>query len=286
MILSKEELEITKSLSVSFNKSAGLNFEGGITNSRAGGNNDFADYRHFMPGDDIRNIDWHHYTDKRMLVLKERERIESPVFSIYIDLSDSVVCGGEKKILAVKKTAAVLIYLLLQYNMKIKLVNADIPSKVSTLPVQYAEYLFYVVENMIPGGDKGAGKIKESLSTVMPGERLIIISDLVCPQGPEYLLSALAGKSQQTVIFNIFTGIETQPDLSGSYILDDAENDSQLSVFVDNDIISEYKKIYRKYFEIIRHCAARNNWPYYDINADLDMIDNLKQITTNGMLYI
>ena len=286
MILNKEELNIAKGLSIAFCRAAGFLSDIGTPFFRKNGNYDFADYRHFMPGDDIRNIDWHHYADKRMLVLKEHEGIESPDYCIYIDLSDSVVCGGVNKVRIVKKMAAVLVYLLLKYNLKVKILNSDNYVKSSSLTVQHAEYLFNKIEKLEPGGDTGAGKIYDSLSMLNPGERLVFISDLVCPDGPEYLLKAIASRCPQAAIFNVFMASESKPELNGSYTLADAESGKKLPVFIDDGIRSEYIKIYRHYYETIRHGSAKKNWPYYDINADMSIVDNLHQVTNNGMLLL
>src|SRR6186713_1232032 len=74
---------------------------------------EFADYRNYVAGDDLRYLDWNLFgrLDKLFLKLYEEER-ELPV-SIFLDASESMNFGAPRKIDFAKQVAAAIGYVAL-----------------------------------------------------------------------------------------------------------------------------------------------------------------------------
>ena len=92
------------------NNVAGM-FGGNRRSKNLGSSCEFADYRDYMPGDDVTKIDWNAYArfDKlyQKLYFDERQMHTK----IYIDVSRSMVHGNDEKAVAAIKIAAAFAYL-------------------------------------------------------------------------------------------------------------------------------------------------------------------------------
>ena len=93
-------------------KTAMTGFFGGSRKARSYGNTvEFADFREYFPGDDIRRIDWNVYArfEKYFIKLFTDERQMHN--QIMIDCSESMACGEPEKAMAALKIAAAFGYL-------------------------------------------------------------------------------------------------------------------------------------------------------------------------------
>ena len=107
-----EELlaQIESLQSILKNNVAGM-FGGNRQSKSFGSSCEFADYRDYLPGDDINKIDWNAYArfDKLYEKLYYDERQMHT--RIYIDASRSMIHGSEEKAEAALRLAAALAYL-------------------------------------------------------------------------------------------------------------------------------------------------------------------------------
>ena len=286
MVLTNKEVNILSSISIKFINSAGLYYGVGLNNNKTGGDHDFSDYRQYIPGDDIRHIDWHHYAAKNILVVKEHEKPEVPGYLIYPDLSDSVICSGKNKVEMIKKTTAAICLLLLEHNINIEILCSGFRPILIKSGRYDIEYVLDVISQIEPGGRYGAGAMDSSSISQYGDRRLVFISDMLCEDGPEYLIRNLQQKISTCVLMNVFTNAELSPDIEGTHVLHDAENNSDMPTNITESALNEYREVYSQYFETLRREAAKRNWPFYSINSDLDFIDIIKQTFTDGVIYL
>src|SRR5207253_10761530 len=80
----------------------------------AGASMEFADYRHYAPGDDFRRIDWKAYARLERLFLRIFEAEENLTVTVLIDCSDSMYQGTPSKANLAIKLAAALAYVALK----------------------------------------------------------------------------------------------------------------------------------------------------------------------------
>ena len=75
------------------NKSS-LNRTGNRKSMQKGSSTEFSDFREYMPGDDIRRIDWNAYGRLDRLFVKEYMEEKESIVSILIDTSASMDYGA------------------------------------------------------------------------------------------------------------------------------------------------------------------------------------------------
>ena len=244
------------------NNVAGM-FGGNRRSKNLGSSCEFADYRDYMPGDDVSKIDWNAYArfDKlyQKLYFDERQMHTR----IYIDTSRSMIHGSEEKALAAIKLAAAFAYL-----------SVSEMDKVSIYAIRGAE-LVEIVSGMV-GKDAYLGcvgrlnelefdldsKIGEAIapSTVGRGDGYsIIISDFLTDDNFESAIDRFAEQRRDILCVQVLARDELNPQIRGKMHLFDSENSSKFfRKRIDADVIRAYKDALAYATDRIRlYCESR-----------------------------
>jgi uncharacterized protein (DUF58 family) len=78
---------------------------GDKTASRRGSSTEFEDHRHYVPGDDLRRIDWFAFARTGTPVLKQYRSDEDACILVLLDHSASMAIGNPDKLSAGKRLA-------------------------------------------------------------------------------------------------------------------------------------------------------------------------------------
>lgn len=248
---------------------------------------EFDDYRVYVPGDDLRRLDWKVYARLDRLFLKLFLEEEDMALSIVLDASASMDAGSgsANKLLFAQRLAMSLGY--------IGLVNLDRVS-VSVFGGARLERSgemrgrrgvqrlgAFLLENVAPGaGAPGPGaSFNDALRTLgrmRTGKGVtIVLSDFLVREGYEPGLRALAGGDHDTYCIQVLSPGEidpsTEPDealggakergagLAGDLRLTDIESGSATEVTVSAELIRAYKARLEKYVaDLAAFCAARD----------------------------
>ncbi|MDE6364093.1 MAG: DUF58 domain-containing protein, partial [Lachnospiraceae bacterium] len=88
-----------------------MNMTGNRKSMQKGFSTEFSDFREYMPGDDLRRIDWNAYGRLDRLYVKEYMEEKETVVSILIDTSASMMYGAKRKSALACMLAAALAYM-------------------------------------------------------------------------------------------------------------------------------------------------------------------------------
>ncbi len=245
------------------NNIAGM-FGGNRQTKNFGSSCEFADYRDYVPGDDVSKIDWNAYArfDKlyQKLYLDERQMHTK----IYIDASRSMNHGADdEKATQAIKLAAAFAYL--------SICEMD---RVSIYTISGGE-LIEVVSGMV-GKDSylncinklneieftSDAKISDAIlpSSVGHGDGFsILISDFLTDDDYEQAIDRLAQAKRDVVCVQILSREEINPQIRGKMHLFDVETPSKFfRKKIDADIIRAYKDALRYVIDRIRgYCESR-----------------------------
>ena len=216
--------------------------------SRRGSSVEFADYRDYTPGDDLRRLDWNIYARLDRPFIKLLEEEEDLAVHILVDGSQSMGWGEgeENKFDYALRLAAGL--------GAVALAAGDVLS-VSLLQrgKVFAEYgpsrgqasltrLFGFL-----GGLKASGETDLNLSmreySITPRRTglLIVISDLLTSEGHEAGLRHLLGRGHEAVLIHVLSPDELDPPLAGDLQLLDIETGHAQDVSLDGGLRSLYR---------------------------------------------
>jgi uncharacterized protein (DUF58 family) len=194
---------------------------------------EFADYREYDPGDDIRLIDWTVYLRLNQVLVRQFNEERSLSIKICVDTSGSMDFGKHRKADRAAQLAASVSTVALSHRDPVMLVcygsdRSTVTAKGVNLDGM-AEML-HVLEKVEP---RGRGNAYAQLAAQLSGrtDRLFLISDLLAEASErEQLLRLLAASSLHPVLLHIVSQEELAPDLTDVSRVVDAETGEELVI--------------------------------------------------------
>ena len=245
-------------------------FFGGSRRARSYGNTvEFADFREYFPGDDIRRIDWNVYArfEKYFIKLFTDERQMHN--QIYIDCSASMACGRPEQAAAALRVAAAFGYLSVasmdrvSYKLMKETTLEDIGFKITNKDSFYRAA--QALEDVEFEGDLDLEKA--IVGAEAPGHDdglTIIISDFMTESNWKKAIDFLLYHRREVMLIQVMSPDELYPDFDGRVHMMDAEaldiaDGRNMRVVVTKKMVEAYQKALDEYEkEIIDFCAARN----------------------------
>ena len=237
---------------------------GGNRKSRTFGSScEFADYRDYVPGDDIMRIDWNAYARFEKLYQKLYYDERQMHTRIYIDASRSMDHGKGAKAEQALKLAAAIAYLSVCEMDKASVYvirNNQLEEVFSGIVGKEAFYSAVSKLNEIEFD--GDCRISDAVvpSNVGRGDGLsVILSDFLTDNDYEDAINHLADKKRDILCIQILSREEMKPLLRGKMFLFDSEAAGKTyKRNIDNEIIQAYKKALEYTMERIKnHCISR-----------------------------
>jgi uncharacterized protein (DUF58 family) len=183
-LLSPAELERFGNLLVFARSTVEGYFVGKHKSPYRGSSVEFADYKEYVPGDDIKRIDWRAYGRSRRLFVRQYEAETDMVVYLLLDISASMSypgTGRESKYALAAKIAAALSYLMIHQGDKVALVLFAETMKRFLAPGGTRSHLHNLVaelESVLPASTTGiANALVECNSLFKKRGRLIVLSD-------------------------------------------------------------------------------------------------------------
>ncbi|MDX2198059.1 MAG: DUF58 domain-containing protein [Phycisphaerae bacterium] len=171
---------------------------------------EFAEHRPYVPGDDIRHIDWRLFGRKDRLFIKQYEEETNLRLHILLDVSASMNYGqgGANKLEYAKHLAASLAYVVLNQHDFVGLVAFDNELR-ATLPAATGgpqmNNVLQVLEKTRGGGRTRMGPLLDRLSEELRRRSIVVlISDLLA-DGDEALhgVEHLTATGHELVVFHV-----------------------------------------------------------------------------------
>ncbi len=237
---------------------------------RRGTSIEFADYRDYAPGDDLRRLDWNIYARLDRPYIKLFEDEEDLAVHIILDVSASMDWPQESedlkptfsKLLFAKRLFAGLSYVSLTSNDALLLtvvndfgLNHFGPVRGSGQGVAMLRYVQKLkAEGLV---DLNDALSDYALRVSRPG-LCLIISDMFSPTGWVDGVNALLSKGHEVAILHVLAPEEVTPPLAGDLRLVDVETGGTREVTIDATLRTIYEKRLEAWREGIRiECVSR-----------------------------
>jgi uncharacterized protein (DUF58 family) len=194
---------------------------------------EFADYREYDPGDDIRLIDWTVYLRLQQVLVRQFNEERSLSIKVCVDTSGSMDFGRHRKADRAAQLAAVVATVALSHRDPVMLVcygSDRQPVTAKGVNLDGMAELLHVLEKVEP---HGRGNAYAQLAGQLSGrtDRLFLISDLLAEDAQrEQLLRLLAASSLHPVLLHVVSDEELEPDLSDVSRVIDAETGEELVI--------------------------------------------------------
>jgi uncharacterized protein (DUF58 family) len=220
----------------------GAGLRGGLRqSSQRGQSQEFADHRPYVPGDDLRFLDWHVYGRLDALWIKLFEEETDRVVQLLLDSSTSM--EGAKLGYA-RQLSAALAWVALGGNDRVAVAGlsdtlaAYTPAKRGR---SAAHATFRALEAVHPGGASEPEKAIDLYPRQRGAGIALLFTDFLYPQGPDAALKRLVARGNEVHAFHILSAEDIRPDLDGDLVLVDAETGEELALSVDEGVLDRYE---------------------------------------------
>src|SRR5262245_4208166 len=243
--------------------------------SRRGSSVEFADYRNYAPGDDLRRLDWNIYARLERPFIKLLEEEEDLAVHILVDGSQSMNWGEaeENKFGYALRLAAglgaitlssgdVLSIGLLQSG---KVVTEFGPSRGQGSLTR----LFRFLEKLEPGGKTDLNRSMRDYSIIPRRAGLVIlISDLLAADGYEAGLRQLMGRGHEAALIHVLAPDELDPPLAGDIQLIDIETNHEQDISLDGGLRELYRTRARTWIQSTQTDCRKQGIRYLNVTTN------------------
>jgi len=250
---------------------------------------EFADYRDYHRGDDLRYLDWNIYARLERFFLKLFQEEEDLTVHVLLDLSASMSAGEPSKAYYSRQLAAALSYIALTNLDRISMTTFSDRLGNSTQLLRGRSHLSTVVDllNSTPSGNKT--NFDESLKAFSLRHRsrglVMVISDFLDPAHVKDGLKRLAHRRHDILLLQVLDRTELDPDLRGDWALNDSETGEIVEVSVSPRLLADYRKRMITYLEELRTFCRKLGIGYVLTTTDVPVEDFiLKELVYTGFV--
>ncbi len=201
---------------------------------------EFASYRQYVQGDNLRHLDWKVWARSDALYVKQFEDDTNYRGQIYLDTSASMDfgAGAAHKFTYARLLAAALAHLMILQRDAPGLVLFG-PDSRQALPCSasrnQAQELFAALATTRAGGATQVGQdLFGIVQAVIRRGLSVVISDFFTPDDSGFeLLRQLHAHRQETLVFQILSPEELELPETGEWILEDSESGEERIVHLD-----------------------------------------------------
>jgi len=254
---------------------------------------EFADYRTYVPGDDLRRIDWNLFGRLERLFLKlyEEER-ELPV-TIYLDSSESMSFGRVSKFDFARQVAAAVGYVALCGFDRITVEpfpladdQAGLVGELRAVRGRRSAMRFFDNLNRLKAG--GTADFNQALRLGAMKHRaqgvIVVLSDFLDPAGYEDGLKSLASRGSEVHAVQILAPEELEPSSYGDLRVIDSETGAEQEVTFGKYRLKAYRAMVQNYCRRLQEYCRARGIRYQLAQSDTPIDDLLlKAMRTGGM---
>lgn len=243
----------------------------GIRKSSAKGNSvEFSDFREYIPGDDIRRIDWNAYGRTDKLYIKQFMEEKEGIYNLFLDTSQSMRFGTPGKYKMALQIAGALSYIILNNLDRVSLNEMKENSLVKGKGVTGKRAFPFLLEELSQMEFAGATTLSQAILSrpVQRGGTSIIISDFLDASGIEDAIKYLAYRKQTIVLIQILAPEEERIDYEGTLHLVDMETGQKVKITMTNAAIREYGKRLETWKGDLKIMAMKYGVSYVYLRSD------------------
>jgi uncharacterized protein (DUF58 family) len=239
---------------------------------RKGQSVEFADFRNYVPGDDLRFIDWNLYARLDKLFLKIFMEEEDLHFYALIDASGSMDFGEPSKLHYAKQLAAALGFVGLCRADRVRL-EALGTSRQSPSPTLRGRHSMWRMQEYLSGIEANSNVSLASgirdFSAQNTGKGIVVlISDLMDKSGYEAALRMLIAQQMDVYVIHLLSPEELNPEIAGDLKLVDSEDGDIAEVTASRPLLDKYKQTLAAFIDGARDFCTRRGLVYILANTD------------------
>lgn len=239
---------------------------------------EFADYRHYTHGDDLRFVDWNIYARLDRLFLKLFLEEEDLSLVVAIDTSASMHWGNPSKFAFAQRLAMALGYVGLVNQNRVSMFafgGGEVRPITGLRGRRRTKELGAWLLGLEPGG---AGGFSEALRRIAIGRQgrgvVVLVSDFLVKEGYEKGLRYLGGGGYDVFCLQVLSPEEIDPaanGLSGDLRLVDVEDGDEAEITVTAALLRQYRANLDAWCGQLREFCVRRGMMHLTIDTSTDV---------------
>jgi uncharacterized protein (DUF58 family) len=252
--------------------------QGERRSKRRGISVEFADYRHYTPGDDLRFVDWNIYARLDRLFLKMFLEEEDLSLLLVIDGSASMDYGDPNKFDFVRRLAMALGYIGLANHNRVTLWSFGSDGAQRLANLRGRRRTQEMGQWLLGRSAGGRADFEEAMKTIALARQgkgvMVILSDFLLKEGYEKGLRYLAGGGYDTFALQTLSPQEIDPargGIAGDLKLTDVEDGDFAEVTITPALLRRYKQTLDAYCGALREHCVRRNIMHVTVDTGMDL---------------
>ncbi|HEV2132068.1 MAG TPA: DUF58 domain-containing protein [Longimicrobiaceae bacterium] len=236
---------------------------------------DFAEHRQYMPGDDIRRVDWRLYARTDRYYVKEFEADTNANFLLLLDLSRSMSysSGGVSKLDYARYLAASLAYFSHQQRDRVGLVTFDTDTLDYVPPsAKHLDVVLHTLDRAQAGRPGALGPPLRKIADQLRRRGIVVlISDLY--EEPDAVVEAmthLRGKGNDLIVFHLLDPAELEFPFDDATNFEDLETGERLPL-VPEALREQYRELVAGHVSTLSRVLGENQIDYAMFNTGLPL---------------
>jgi uncharacterized protein (DUF58 family) len=251
--------------------------KGGRRSVKRGQSVEFADYREYAPGDDLRQLDWNVYARLERLFVKLFVEEEDVTVTLLVDASASMASGRPDKLVFAKRAAAALGYIALSSEDRVAVSALAGRTARRRTALRGSGRVFRLLADLsaieaATGPTDLVAAARHAAAQLHGRGVVILVSDLL-DLAADRVIRELAATGSELIVLHVLSPEEIDPSFEGDLRLVDAETGEGLDVTVDLAAIDAYRERLAAWKAGFADLAAKRRASYVDISSDVNLAD-------------
>jgi uncharacterized protein (DUF58 family) len=239
---------------------------------RRGHSVEFADYRAYGHGDDLRYVDWNVYGRLDRLHVKLFVDEEDLCLHLLVDASASMRFGAPSKLDYAVRTAAALGFVGLVNHERVGVGILRERAAEGWPPARGRNQVVGLLDFLAAVQPAGPTRLNEALGDYAARTRepglAVLISDLLDPRGFEAGVRRLLERRYDVHLVHLLDPSEMNPDLAGDLRLEDVETGEVRDISVDAETLRAYRERLSQFLQRVEGFARAHEVGYHRVITD------------------
>jgi len=241
---------------------------------------EFADYRVYEPGDDLRHVDWNIYARLGKLFIKLFHADEGLPPALLIDNSRSMEFGSPTKLTCAKQIAAALGYIALGHADSVAVYTCAERLSAALPPASSTSQFSRLIQVLNTIATHGQTRLTECLRQLPMYQRhpcaVAVLSDFLDPNGYEQGFKLLTGRGFSLTAIHLTSPEEINPQVylentptGRDWLVEDAETGETRAITINPETLSQYQNQQQTFCETLQRFCTDQGIGYAQLQSDM-----------------
>jgi len=251
--------------------------KGGRRSIKRGQSVEFADFRDYSIGDDLRQLDWNVLARLEKLFIKLYVEEEDVTITFLLDASASMASGSPEKFLFAKRAAAALGYIGLASEDRVAVSALGGRAARRQVALRGSGRVFRLLAALsaiapATGATDLVAAARHAGAQLTGRGVVVFISDLLDP-GADRVIRELAATGSELIVLHVLSPEELDPSIEGDLRLVDSESGDGIDVTIDLATLDAYKSRLEAWQAAFADLAAKRRATYVALSTAVPLAD-------------